>query len=118
LRTWNICSLEGQEHFLAHLITKPPDFDQILSVQVMGHTVSDEDLRQGLRVVIPSRANTAPNRIKEGQEVAGELHLPGQGAPATVTIQLAGNMEFYFEEGELGEPFSMKQTAEEKAAGF
>lgn len=109
---------KGEERFLAHLITKPPDFDQILSVDVMGHPFSDEDLRQGLRVVISSRANTAPDRIKEGEEVTGELHLPGQGVTATVTIQLVGNTEFYFEEGELGEQFSMKQTPEEKAAGF
>jgi hypothetical protein len=109
---------KGEERFLAHLITKPPDFDQILSAQVTGHALSDEDLSQGLRVVIPSRANTAPDRIKEGQEVTGDLHLPGQGAPAVVTIQIAENTEFYFEEGELGERFSMKQTPEEKAAGF
>src|SRR5215213_6375157 len=47
---------KGSELFMAHLITKPPDFDQVLSVKVTGHEFTDEELRHGVLVVVPGRA--------------------------------------------------------------
>jgi hypothetical protein len=38
---------KGKELFLAHVITHPPDFDQVLSVQVGNHQFMDKDLLQG-----------------------------------------------------------------------
>src|SRR5262245_8709732 len=35
---------KGDELFLAHFITRPPDFDQVISVSATGHGFSDEDL--------------------------------------------------------------------------
>ena len=44
---------KGDELFLAHLITRPPDFDQILSVKVSGHAFTDAELGQGVRIISP-----------------------------------------------------------------
>jgi hypothetical protein len=113
--------------FLAHVITKPPDFDQILSVTLSGHSVSNDDLRRGVHVTIPGRANTPRTRIKARERVTGQVQRAGAPAGPPLTLQLEAGTELYFEEGELGDPalpegqpgaFTMKQTPEERAAGF
>ena len=43
--------------------------------------------------------------------------LDGQG-PGARDVHLDIGEELYFEEGELGDPFSFRQTQEEKKAGF
>lgn len=50
---------KGQELFLAHLITAPPDFVQMLAVKVTGHAFTDEELAQGVSVGFPGSTNTA-----------------------------------------------------------
>jgi hypothetical protein len=109
---------KGHELFMAHRITTPPDFDQILSVGVVGHEFTDEELRHGVPVVVPGRANSMVERIKEGQQVAAEAQLAGEDTPRTVEIQIQAGIEFYFEEGELRFPMVMDPTEEEIAAGF
>ena len=102
----------GREHFLAHLITRPPDFDQVLSVRITGDTLSDADLRQGPTLFFPRRANDAINRLRPGERVFAEV------SGGTGMLELEIGTELYFEEGELGETFSMEQTPGEKLAGF
>ena len=107
------------ELFLAHVITRPPDFDQLLAVTVVGHALSAftaDDLSRGIRVSIPGRANTAHTRIKAGERVMGQAQL--SGAQAAQPVELEVGTEFYFEEGELRLPMTMDQTPEERAAGF
>jgi len=99
------------------LITKPPDFDQILSVRVVGHEFTDEELRHGVPVVLPGRANSASERIREGEQAVAEARLAG-ATPGTVEIQVEASIEFYFEEGELDFPAVFPPTEEEIAAGF
>ena len=108
---------KGRELFLAHLITKPPDFDQALSVRVVGHDFTDEQLGQGVLVVFPERANSIPERIRGGERVTAEAQLAGD-APETVEIQVEAGTELYFEEGELRVPDTFAQTEEERSAGF
>ena len=62
--------------FLAHVITRPPDFDQILGVTISGTGPAAEDLARGIRIRIPGRANTAHTRIKAGERVMAQAHLP------------------------------------------
>jgi hypothetical protein len=107
---------KGDELFLAHLITRPPDFDQILSVKVSGHAFTDAELGQGVRITIPESTNSAPHRIKERQEVAGEI--PAAVGSAAKTLKLQAGIEFYFEEGELHMPPNFDDTEEERKAGF
>ena len=88
---------EPDEAFVSHVITKPPDFDHVLSVRLLDHKFSAEELRQGVRLTFPGRANTAAQRLTEGP-VTAEVIAPG---PDTATVQIQRRSEIYFEEGEL-----------------
>jgi hypothetical protein len=107
---------KGQELFLAHLITSPPDFDQILAVRVTDHKFTDEELAKGIPVVFPGTTNAAASRLREKQRVAGEIRVDNLPAPKKIQVQV--NREFYFEEGELRVPPNFKTTSAEKQAGF
>jgi hypothetical protein len=107
---------KGQELFLAHQITEPPDFDQILSVKVDGDRFTDEELDHGVEVVIPDRDNFSPQRIKEKEAVSGRGHVTG--AHQFLNLRIQANLEFYFEEGELFIPPTFDQTPEERKSGF
>jgi hypothetical protein len=109
---------KGRELFLAHLITRPPDFDQILSVRVTGHEFTDDELRHGIRVVLPGRANSVPERVREGEQAVAEARLAGEETPKALEIQIRAGTEFYFEEGELRSRPTFDPTEEEIAAGF
>jgi hypothetical protein len=106
------------ELFLAHWITRPPDFDQVLSAKVVGHQFADEELRHGVRVAIPGRSNAMHQRLRSNEVATGEIQLHGAGAPGTLKIELETGVEFYFEEGELRSPATFSQTMEEQSAGF
>jgi hypothetical protein len=111
--------------FLAHVITRPPDFDQILSVELLSGAPSAEALRRGMRVSVPGRANTPPTRIAAGEQI--EARAESSGAATEERLRLRAGTELYFEEGELGDPrieegqpgaFTMAPTPEEQRAGF
>ena len=104
--------------FLAHVITRPPDFDQILGVTISGAALTADDLKRGIRIKIPGRSNTPPTRLKARERVKGQAQLPGSQAGPPLELQLEAGTEFYFEEGELRLPMTMRQTPEERAAGF
>ena len=105
---------KGDELFMAHLITSPPDFDQVISVQVPDHQFTDAQLSKGVRVVFSARGNSIASRMKEGQQDAGEISVGG----VPQKIQVKALREFYFEEGELRVPPSFDSTAEELSARF
>ena len=106
---------KGPELFLAHFITLPDDFDQIVSVKVPGHGLTDAQLSKGMHVIVPSRDNTALKRLREKDKEPGEFQLPG-GPAKTLPIEVV--REFYFEEGELATDDTMDATEEEKKSGF
>ena len=91
---------KGAELFLAHSITKPPDFDQVLSAQTT-HRFTDQELSNGVSIVFPGKANQSSQRIKGAQPVSGRIKAAGD--PALAAITLRPGKEFYFEEGELSE---------------
>ena len=101
----------GSELFLAHSIVRPPDFDQILSVNVTGLTLADSDLGNAIKLSIPLKKNTPAGRLKEGEQAAAVM---GDGRK----LGVQGIREFYFEEGELRMPATFKVTPEEQKAGF
>ena len=107
---------KGDELFLAHLITKPPDFDQIVGVKTVGHRFTDEELGRGVRVLVPERSNTAAERIKENEQAKAQFQVANTSQALDLPLQ-AGT-EYYFEEGELAVPAVFSQTAEEKKSGF
>lgn len=101
-----------QEIFLAHYISKPPDFDQVLSVKVDGHSFTDAELSKGIELTIPGRPNQASARIKEAETVKGQtLTADGQ----TVKFNLNAGKVIYFEEGELLIPPTFEDTKLEGA---
>ena len=106
----------GQERFLAHVITAPPDFDQILVVKITDHEFTNDELAKGVPVVFPGTTNAAASRLRGKQQVAGEIKV-GQ-APAPKMIQVEVSRELYFEEGELQVPPDFTTTSVEQEAGF
>ncbi len=96
---------KARELFLAHVITGPPDFDQILAVQVEDHQFTDDELRQGLLVTFPGRGDDADQRIQEQEQVTGQVQVPAQrpDGPRSLAVQLKAGIQFYFETDDLAE---------------
>lgn len=89
----------GDELFLAHLISRPPDFDQLIQV-TLDHQRTDEELARGPHLTVPDRANTSSDRIQPaGDAISASLNVDGSDH----TVQIEPAIEFYFEEGELQE---------------
>jgi len=65
----------GEELFLAHVLSEPPDFDQILSVRLASERPSDDELKRRIEVVFPGRANTIDQRIREGAVAQARGHV-------------------------------------------
>jgi hypothetical protein len=88
---------DGDAAFLAHLVTAPPDFDQVLSVKVgsLG-TTSEEDLRDGVIVEVPDRPNDVEAKLDEGETFTGEVQ-----AEAPAPVELTVESEYYLETGDL-----------------
>ncbi len=106
----------GEELFMAHLIAAPPDFDQVLSVKVIGLTFNDEELAKGLRLVFPGTTNTPAGRLNAKKQATGQVNSDGPTPTTAVVIEVEG--ELYFEEGELRVPPNFETTSEEARAGF
>jgi hypothetical protein len=102
-----------QELFLAHFITKPPDFDQVLSVKVVGHSFTEAELANGIEVTIPDRRNKASERVKETQQVSGLTRTTGSPA---LKFELNADKVIYLEEGELSVPPTFDDTKLEQQA--
>jgi hypothetical protein len=107
---------KGQELFLAHLITAPPDFDQMLAVKITDHAFTDEELARGVPVGFPGTKNTAASRLREQQRVAGEFKVANTPAPKKIQVEVT--RELFLEEGELLVPATFDTTPVEQEAGF
>jgi hypothetical protein len=88
---------KGAELFMAHVVTAPPDFDQILTATSSGQTFTDLALSQGPRVRVSGKTNSIANRIRGTQPVTVQTTANG----AASTVQLQPGIELYFEQGEL-----------------
>jgi hypothetical protein len=66
----------GDELFLAHVLSRPPDFDQIVSVRLVGLHPDEDELKRRIDVVFPGRANTFQQRIRMGP-AAARGHVTG-----------------------------------------
>ena len=67
----------GDELFLAHLLSRPPDFDQIVSVRLVGLHPDEDELKRRIDVVFPGRANTFQQRIQMGPVATARGHVTG-----------------------------------------
>lgn len=107
---------DGKELFLAHQLSKAPDFDQIVSVKVDGHAFRRAELLRGVTVTVVGRDNQVAGRLKEGETAVGQGQVTG--ASELFDLRVRAKRELYFEEGELLEDPVFEQTAEERKAGF
>jgi len=109
-----------EERLLAHFITAPPDFDQLLSISATGPLPTADEMRRGVTIEVTGRGALPKDRLKVKETVLARGHVTGahQFLNLNVTVQ----SELYFEEGELsssamsGKMF--ETTPEEKKAGF
>lgn len=101
----------AQELFLAHYINKPPDFDQVLSIKVDGHSFTDAELGTGIEIMISGKPNQASERIKETQQATGLTQMVDG---RTLKFTLKADKVIYFEEGELLVPPTFDDTKLEK----
>jgi hypothetical protein len=96
-----LCFGQRDAAFLAHLVeAPPPDFDQILQVELGGADgASDEQLRDGIVVQVPDRTDEIEERLQPGETFSAEPESEsGDGsAPVEVTV----SEEYYFETGDL-----------------
>lgn len=82
---------DRSESYLAHFITRAPDFDQILRVSVNGDLNADL-LASGSRLTIPNRSNRLSHRLNEGERPVGAvLH----GGASDVTMEVRPDVELY-----------------------
>src|SRR4029453_14294133 len=88
----------GDELFLAHVISEPPDFDQILSAQLAGAHPDEDELNAGIEVVLPGRPNTAAERLRDGTAITARGHVTG--AHQFLSLEIAEVHELYFEGGD------------------
>jgi len=88
---------KGNELFLAHLITKKGDFDQVLSVEIKGHQFVDDDLRRGIRVQIDGKANAASERLAEGKPISASAQVSN----TKLAIEVQPRVEIYMSERDL-----------------
>lgn len=102
------------ELLVAHLITQPPDFDQVIGVK-LEPAVTAEELKQDLVLRIAGRANRADARIRAGERVACSLQV---GELAAREVELLAETELYFEEGELRTEPTFSSTRLERESGF
>jgi hypothetical protein len=108
-----------QQFFLAHRVTQPPDFDQVLSANLTGHQFTEDEIRRersGVLITITGRANTLSDRLEPGEKVSGRGHVVG--AHQFLDLEVEALSEVYFEEGELREQATFSPTPAEQAAGF
>ncbi|MER6408063.1 hypothetical protein ABT269_32160 [Streptomyces viridosporus] len=93
---------KGKELFLAHRITKAPDFDHHIAVRPVpgatGTVLTDDLLREGPRLEITGRADRPEDRLRESDQVTVRFL---EGGPADVDLQLTVGREIYEEEGDL-----------------
>jgi len=89
---------KGDEFFLAHVISAPPDFDQIIPVLPLDHSFTEAELARGVSLVVPERENAAASRIAANESVK-VVATSGDGT--TFRVPLMAGVEVYFEEGEL-----------------
>lgn len=87
----------GTDTFLARYVTRPPDFDQMLSATVLGVDFSVEQLRHGVHVKIPTRTRDSANRLMNSEIVTGEVMLPGCHGMEKQEVQVRVNRELFFE---------------------
>ena len=89
----------SEEIFLAHLITGPPDFDQIVSATVTGRQFTANQLQRGVRIQLAGIARSSAERLKPGKALKATAVVSGE----KVAVNVEPEAELYFMERELAQ---------------
>ena len=84
----------GDELFLAHLLGQAPDFDQIVSVRLVGLHPDEDELKRRIDVVFPGRPNTVQQRLRMGPVATARGHVTG--AHQFLDLKIANVRELRF----------------------
>jgi len=90
----------GGQRYLAHLVTRAPDFDQILAVEISGGDCGEGgDMPVGESLTVPGRRNTVGQRLQAGptEPVPAVLGAAQGGTKVSVVARA----EIYLETGDL-----------------
>lgn len=87
----------GNELFLAHLITGPPDFDQLISARIQDLDFTDDHLGHGVAITLTDRPNTPDGRIREGEQVSANARVDDHDVP----VEIDADTELYMETSDL-----------------
>ena len=87
----------SNELFMAHLITKKGDFDQVVSAEIKGHQFTNDELQRGIRVQFSGQANTAAQKLVKGKVVSGSARVSDKD----LAIEVTPRVEFYMSERDL-----------------
>jgi hypothetical protein len=83
----------SQEVYLAHLITHPPDFDQLLRVTI-SPAFSDDELSGGHIVTVDGHENTENQRIEPSGQASVAATVNTGTPPVNVQIDPTGEVYF------------------------
>jgi hypothetical protein len=89
----------NDERFMVHLLSGPPDFDQVLEMAVEDDVLPQERFEQGVFVTFTGRANRVEDRLVSGEAVTCVLADEMNGAMPDVTLRVIADR--YCEVGEL-----------------
>ncbi len=90
----------GGELFMAHLLSAPPDFDQILEVELAGGDLPAEAESGGLYLSFSGVANEVADRLRNGDSFGCRFD---SGAPDPPQMELRVAREVYCEVGEVAQ---------------
>jgi hypothetical protein len=84
--------LFGREQlYLAHVFTRPPDFDQVLTAQLAGEWLTLPEEQTTRTVTIPNRPDDLTGRLRPGEQLTvGETELQVLAEVYLETADLAG----------------------------
>lgn len=87
----------SNELFMAHLITKKGDFDQVVSAEINGHQFTNDELQRGVRVQFSGQANTVEQKLVATKVVSGSARVSDKD----LAIEVTPRVEFYMSKRDL-----------------
>ena len=75
-----------QEQYMVHLLSGPPDFDQVLEVSIDGSSLSEEQLGKGVFVIFERRRNESNERFIPGEAIACTMANDGTASQITLRV--------------------------------
>jgi hypothetical protein len=92
---------KGGEIFVAHVLSKAPDFDQVLGATIGGQQLADDQLGQGVLVTVAGRPNDASHKLSAGEQFPAQAQVTDAHGQAVADVTVRIGAQFYFETRDL-----------------